>query len=265
MKIDFYKYQGTGNDFIIIDNRNLTFQATQSQIETLCHRRFGVGADGLILLENSPDADFKMVYYNSDGRLSSMCGNGGRCIAAFAMHLGIGKPAAMLRFTAVDGFHTAQIIETINQGFIVDLEMQPVHGIEQPNEYTVILNTGSPHFVRICHDVDSLDLMTEARKIRYSERFAAQGINVNYIQKTGDSLKVRTYERGVEDETYSCGTGVVASCLAADVLMQGFQPLQIITKGGILQVKAEKISEENYVNVHLIGPAVKVFEGQIEL
>lgn len=265
MKIDFYKYHGTGNDFIMIDNRNGTFQATQSQIEMLCHRRFGIGADGLILLENTPDADFKMVYYNSDGRLSTMCGNGGRCIAAFAMHLGIGKPEAMLRFTAVDGFHTAQIIETINQGFIVDLEMQPVHGIEQLDEHTVILNTGSPHFVRICHDLDSLDLVTEARKIRYSERFAAQGINVNYIQKTDDLLKVRTYERGVEDETYSCGTGVVASYLAADVLMQGFRPRQIITKGGTLQVKAEKISEGNYINVHLIGPAVKVFEGRIEL
>ncbi len=265
MKINFYKYQGTGNDFIMIDNRNGTFQATQPQIEMLCHRRFGIGADGLILLENTPDADFKMIYYNSDGRLSSMCGNGGRCIAAFAKHLGIGKQDAILRFTAIDGLHSAQIIETINQGFVVDLEMQPVHGIELTDEYTVILNTGSPHLVRICHDVDSLNLVSEARKIRYSKRFAAQGINVNYIQKIGDVLKVRTYERGVEDETYSCGTGVVASYLAADVLLQGFQPREIVTQGGILQVKAEKISEENYTNVHLLGPAVMVFQGFTEL
>ncbi|MCX7742932.1 MAG: diaminopimelate epimerase [Flavobacteriales bacterium] len=265
MKIDFYKYQGTGNDFIMIDNRDGKFYATQQHIELLCHRRFGIGADGLILLENAPEFDFKMVYYNSDGKLSSMCGNGGRCIAAFAKQLGIGKTKNCLDFLAVDGHHKAQIMEAIPHGFLVDLEMQPVQEIERVDEHTIILNTGSPHFVRISQDVDKLDLVAEARKIRYNERFMAQGINVNYIQKSGNSLKVRTYERGVEDETYSCGTGVVASYIAADVLLNAFQPDKILTKGGALQVKVNKIAPGNYLNIHLIGPAQKVFEGQIEL
>jgi diaminopimelate epimerase len=265
MDLKFYKYQGTGNDFVMIDNRNGLFSATQQQIERLCHRHFGIGADGLILIENSSDADFRMVYYNSDGRLSSMCGNGGRCIVAFAVHLGIAKPDSLLRFLAVDGLHVATIKQTIPHGFIVDLEMQPVHGIEQPNASTAILNTGSPHYVTLYNDLDSLDLIKEARAIRYNERFAAQGINVNFIQRDGPNLKVRTYERGVENETFSCGTGVVASYLAAEILLNGFKPDKILTKGGELQVTAEKISPGNYTQVHLIGPAVKVFEGKIPL
>lgn len=265
MKINFFKYQGTGNDFIMIDNRSEMFHATQQQIEWLCHRRFGIGADGLILVENTPEADFRMVYYNSDGRPSSMCGNGGRCIAAFAVHLGICKPDAPLRFMAIDGIHTAQMKETIQEGFIVDLEMQPVHGVEQPDASTAILNTGSPHYVMLCNDVESLDLIKEARAIRYNERFAAQGINVNFIQRDGSTLKVRTYERGVEDETYSCGTGVVASYIAAGVLINGFQPENIVTKGGTLKVTTKMSSPGNYTHVHLIGPAVKVFQGEIHI
>lgn len=265
MDFGFYKYQGTGNDFIMIDNRSGLFSATQQQIERLCHRRFGIGADGLILIENTPEADFRMVYYNSDGRLSSMCGNGGRCIAAFAVHLGIGKPDSLLRFLAVDGLHTAQMKQALPNGFLVDLEMQPVHGIELPDAGTAILNTGSPHYVTLCNDLDSLDLVKEARVVRYNERFAAEGINVNFIQRDGSNLKVRTYERGVEDETFSCGTGVVASYLAAEVLLHGFQPEKILTQGGALQVTAEKTSSGNYAQVHLIGPAVKVFEGKFQL
>ncbi len=265
MILEFHKYQGSGNDFIMIDNRNGLFSATQQQIEKLCHRRFGIGADGLILIENTLEADFRMVYYNSDGRLSSMCGNGGRCIAAFAVHLGIGKPDSLLRFLAVDGMHMATMKQAIPHGFIVDLEMQPVHGIEQPDAMTAILNTGSPHYVTLCNNIDSLDLIKEARAVRYNERFAAQGINVNFIQRDGSNLKVRTYERGVEDETFSCGTGVVASYLAAEVLLDGFKPKKILTKGGELQVTAEKISPRNYTQVHLIGPAVKVFDGKIQL
>lgn len=265
MHVNFYKYQGAGNDFIMIDNRNGVFSATKEQIEQMCNRHFGIGADGLILVENTSDADFKMVYYNSDGRLSSMCGNGGRCIAAFAIHLGICNHNSLLRFLAVDGDHTAKVMQSIPNGFLIDLEMQPVQGIEQLDDQTVILDTGSPHYVTLCSDIDSLNLVNIALDIRYNERFAAQGINVNFIQREGANLKVRTYERGVEDETLSCGTGVVASYLAAEVLLNGFKPEKILTKGGELQVTAEKKSPEYFTNVHLIGPAVQVFEGKIQL
>lgn len=263
MTLKFYKYQGAGNDFIMIDNRNAVFSTTKEQIEQLCNRHFGIGADGLILIENTTEADFKMMYYNSDGNLSSMCGNGGRCIAAFAIHLEICNPDSLIRFLAIDGIHTARIKQVIPNGFVVDLEMQAVQEIEQPDDQTAILNTGSPHYVILCKDIDSIDLIKEARTVRYNERFAIQGINVNFIQRDGPHLKVRTYERGVEDETLSCGTGVVASYLAAEVLLGGFKPEKILSKGGELQVTAEKKAGGCFTNIHLIGPAVQVFEGEI--
>lgn len=259
MKIRFYKYQGTGNDFILIDNRRLALpHDNQKLYEQWCHRRFGIGADGLILLEDADGYDFRMVYYNSDGRQSSMCGNGGRCIVQFAHDLGlIGNEA---RFIATDGPHSAKILNGI-----VELEMQNVAGVEL-TEGDYYLNTGSPHYVRFKKDnLMSTNLVDEARSIRYNERFKSEGTNVNLVQDAGEFLEVRTYERGVEDETYSCGTGVTAVaivnhiCSAADT----DYAQKIHTPGGNLEVRFRKVNDQTYTDVWLCGPATYVFEGEI--
>ena len=254
MQIQFFKYQGTGNDFVMIDDRTEQFPASKELIAHLCHRRFGIGADGLILLQNHPEYDFRMVYFNADGGEGSMCGNGGRCAVAFAKHLGIF--AAQTQFMAVDGLHEA----FIDEAGLVHLKMQEVEGIEN-NGKSFFLNTGSPHYVAWVEALTDFDVEKEGKAIRYNERFKAQGTNVNFMEKLAENhLLVRTYERGVEAETYSCGTGVTA-CALAYSLSGAQSPVAIRTLGGDLKVHFERVGAAQFRNIYLIGPAQKVFEG----
>lgn len=259
MRLHFYKYQGTGNDFILIDNRKNEIQLNSEQVKSLCDRRFGIGADGLMLLELEPGADFKMVYFNSDGNQSSMCGNGGRCITAFAKKMGLINDRT--KFIAIDGVHEA----VIHDGF-VSLKMNDVKSIENNGDH-YFLNTGSPHYVKFVEDVNSYNVFEEGKKIRYNERFSEEGTNVNFIEKKDDSVFVRTYERGVENETLSCGTGVTASALVAAIngAASGKNYCKISTLGGDLRVKFDKVLETNFYNIWLEGPAEFVFEGEIEV
>ena len=253
----FYKYQGTGNDFVMIDNRQKLFDKSNTKhIAFLCGRRFGIGADGLILLENHDELDFKMVYYNADGNESTMCGNGGRCLVAFAKQLGIVSDKAS--FEAIDGLHFAEI-----QNGIVKLQMQDVKTIEKHVNH-VFLNTGSPHHVQFEENITDFDIKTKGSKIRYGAPYNAEGSNVNFVKKIKDAtFAVRTYERGVEDETLSCGTGVTAVALAMNYLGETNQNLvKLQTQGGELQVSFKK-EGETYKNVYLIGPATFVFKGEI--
>lgn len=259
MTVKFYKYQGTGNDFVMIDNRAYGLMKERSMIEKICHRRFGIGADGLIYLQQKDGYDFEMVYFNSDGNESSMCGNGGRCLIQFAHDLGL--ISSHCNFMAIDGEHTGEILSDGR----VSLKMKDVDTIENYNN-DFVLNTGSPHYVQFANAVAQLKVVDEAQKIRYSDRFAAEGINVNFAEKkSSNELLVRTYERGVEDETYSCGTGVVASSLAfAAKSGVSMNEVKVETPGGSLQVKFEA-SGRGYKNVYLIGPALRVFEGSVEV
>ena len=259
MKIHFYKYQGTGNDFIIIDNRNwsLTDVAVE-KVKLLCDRRFGIGADGLMLLNPKTGCDFEMKYYNSDGRESSMCGNGGRGMVKFAYNLGIHN--STYHFLAADGVHEAEI-----DGEMVNLKMKDVNGIKE-YEGDFILNTGSPHYVKMVSDVMEYDVFNKGMEIRYSPEFAKEGINVNFVEEKGpDEIIVRTYERGVEDETLSCGTGVTASALVCHHNDAGYNEVTVITKGGKLTVKYDRIDENTFENIWLCGPAEKIFEGEVEI
>ncbi|MGZ4090461.1 MAG: diaminopimelate epimerase [Bacteroidia bacterium] len=260
MQLNFYKYQGTGNDFILIDNRSLSVSLTTEQIKFLCHRRFGIGADGLMFLELEPGFDFKMVYFNNDGNQSSMCGNGGRCITAFAKHLGLIDNKC--KFLAIDGPHEANIAENGT----VSLKMGDVKDVEVTPDY-YFLNTGSPHFVRTVSNIEDYDVVGEGKKIRYSERFKEEGTNVNFIEKKDDGIFVRTYERGVEDETYSCGTGVTAAALVAGMegMLNTKNTCLVKTLGGDLEVKFEKVLDRNFYNIWLQGPALLVFKGSIEI
>ena len=254
----FYKYQGTGNDFVIIDNRQKSFDKNNTKlIELLCDRRFGIGADGLILLENHDHVDFKMVYFNSDGNESTMCGNGGRCISAFAMHLGLIDKKGT--FEAIDGLHDVEF-----ENDLVKLKMQDVESINCFNDYTY-LDTGSPHYVTFRDDLEQLDVKTEGAKIRYNAIYKAEGTNVNFVKKANNStFKVRTYERGVEDETLSCGTGVTAVALAMYSIGETKENLvKLQTKGGDLQISFER-TNSGYKNIWLIGPAQFVYKGEIE-
>jgi diaminopimelate epimerase len=252
----FYKYQGTGNDFILIDNRNSQYQPSQEQIAGLCHRHLGIGADGLMLLELADGYDFRMVYYNSDGRESTMCGNGGRCITAFARHLKIIERSA--HFIAIDGPHTA----AIHPDGQISLQMQDVGTVDIREGYT-ILNTGSPHYVAWVRDVNAIDVFSEGKAIRNSPEFKLEGINVNFTQIVGDSISVRTYERGVEDETMSCGTGVTAAAIAATCHSTGTFNTHVATPGGKLQLSFTKNTPTSATDVLLTGPAVFVFQGVI--
>jgi diaminopimelate epimerase len=247
----FYKYQGTGNDFIMVDNRDGSFSVSQEYIEHLCHRRFGIGADGLILLQNDAEYDFRMVYYNADGHEGSMCGNGGRCTVRFAEDLGIFEENT--KFIAVDGEHIAKANKKA-----ITLQMGEVHSLERHEAYD-FMNTGSPHYVTYVTDIETFDVFSVGKNIRYSPEWVASGgTNVNFVEiLRDDTIYVRTYERGVEDETYSCGTGVTASVLSAYLRHSMKSPVNVITKGGNLQVSFN----EDFTDIHLIGPAIKVFEG----
>lgn len=256
--LHFFKYQGTGNDFILLDNREGAVELTISEIAQLCHRRFGIGADGLMLLEKKEGFDFYMRYYNSDGAESSMCGNGGRCIAAFAKRLGIVTKSA--KFLAIDGPHDALLLPDGR----VSLSMQDVTEITVSGN-GLILNTGSPHYVCWREEVASIPVLEEGRAIRNSDLFAAEGINVNFVARTETGLRMRTYERGVEDETFSCGTGAVAAAIAASGSETGDFETLIQTPGGLLSVRFHKAGSDKAKDVWLTGPAVAVFEGNIEL
>ncbi|MDI9357530.1 MAG: diaminopimelate epimerase [Phycisphaerales bacterium] len=260
MTLNFSKYTGAGNDLILIDNRTQNIKLSTQQINNLCDRHFGIGGDGLMLLENIKDYDFKMTYYNADGLESTMCGNGGRCMVMFAKHLDIIKKTCS--FYAIDGPHDAHIIDDTT----VALSMCAVDIILQKNNQ-FILNTGSPHLVTMTQNIDSLDVFTKARTIRYSPEFAKDGINVNFVEKINDqAIKIRTYERGVEAETLCCGTGVTAASLSQAVnLPIGQYRYLIKAVGGELQVTFDKIDTNKYRNIKLIGSALHVFSGTISL
>lgn len=258
MLLNFYKYQGTGNDFVMIDNRSEFFPKDDlALVSFLCDRRFGIGADGLILLESDRDTDFRMVYYNSDGRQGTMCGNGGRCIVAFAHHLGVVDQNAS--FMAVDGLHKATIADGI-----VSLEMQEVREIREKSN-SLFLNTGSPHHVQLVDRLKDFDVRREGAKLRYG-LYGEQGSNINFVNQTSeDTFHVRTYERGVEDETFSCGTGVTAVALAMYHTGRTNKDfVKIVTPGGHLQVKFRN-SENGYDQIWLTGPAQLVFKGEIDV
>lgn len=259
MTYTFFKYQGAGNDFVMIDNRTNIFSKDNTKlINKICDRKFGVGADGLILLESSPNYDFKMVYYNADGNESTMCGNGGRCIVAFAKQLNIIKNTT--RFIAIDGPHFATIEkESIN------LQMADIKTstIEKYAKYT-FLNTGSPHHVIFYDDISSLNIKELGRKIRYGAPYFEEGSNVNFVQQLNNNkFKVRTYERGVEDETLACGTGVTAVAIAAhNTNKTNATKIKLLVEGGSLEVNFD-FEKNAYTKVFLKGPAQLVFEGII--
>lgn len=260
----FYKYQGTGNDFVMIDDRSRTFPADDyALVRRLCERRRGIGADGLILLRTLPGYDFEMVYYNADGYLGSMCGNGGRCTVAFAKQLGVIQDKA--HFLAADGPHEA----TVAADGTVRLRMMDVAG-QQELPDGIFLNTGSPHIVRFlpASSLAEHNVYAEGRAIRFGEHFNERGgTNVNFVeepQQAGQPWQVRTYERGVEDETFSCGTGVTAVALAA-ARRGALSPVPLRTLGGDLAVSFQLHPDGSFTDVYLSGPAEFVFEGEMRL
>ncbi len=259
MQITFYKYEGTGNDFVMIDNRQNIFPKNNLQlIEKLCDRRFGIGADGLILLENDSANDFKMVYYNSDGNESSMCGNGGRCLMAFAKSLNVIENEAT--FIATDGLHEATILEN----GLVNLQMKDVSEVKIETDY-VFLNTGSPHHVMLVDDLENQDVKTIGAQIRYSDLYGKAGSNVNFVKQISENhFALRTYERGVEDETLSCGTGATAVAIAMNAIGKtNSHTIKLDVEGGQLEVSFDKV-DDRYINVFLKGPATFVFKGEVD-
>lgn len=258
MRFTFYKYQGTGNDFIILDNRQNNIILSVREVKHLCNRRFGIGADGLILLNLKEGYDFEMLYYNADGKESSMCGNGGRCLVKFAYELGIHKTNYFFR--AIDGDHEA----TIDENGWIYLRMKDVNGVKQYYA-DKILDTGSPHYIKSISNIYNYDVVKVGRDIRYSNGFKKEGINVNFVEGDHKGIFVRTYERGVEDETLSCGSGVTAAALIYAHNDNGFNRVEVKTLGGNLAVEFEKVGDEEFKNIWLCGPAELVFKGQIDV
>ncbi|CDS92291.1 Diaminopimelate epimerase [Sphingobacterium sp. PM2-P1-29] len=257
-KIKFSKYQGAGNDFILIDNRNLHFDSkNEDLIHKLCDRRFGIGADGLMLLQEKENFDFEMIYYNADGRQGTMCGNGGRCIVAYARDLGIIRDNTA--FLAVDGIHKANLDDKL-----IDLQMIDVHEINRDGDAYVI-NTGSPHYIIFENNLSDLDVFSAGYKIRNNTTYRDEGINVNFIEKEGESgYFLRTFERGVEDETFACGTGATAAAMtiALHENRNGQITIPIRVLGGQLYISFFK-EDFTFTEVYLKGPATFVFEGTI--
>jgi diaminopimelate epimerase len=260
MQVEFYKYQGTGNDFVMIDNRYNFFPKDNIQlIARLCDRRFGIGGDGLILLENDTETDFKMVYYNSDGNQSSMCGNGGRCLVAFAKKLNVIQDNTT--FIATDGVHHASVADN----GIVSLQMIDVADIKITPDY-VFMNTGSPHHIQLVDDLEHYNVKENGASIRYGELYGKQGSNINFVKKIDETtFSLRTYERGVEDETLACGTGATAVAIAMNVLGETkANSIDLNVEGGKLVVSFDK-KDGHFTNVFLKGPAEFVFKGTIEI
>ncbi|NNL93328.1 MAG: diaminopimelate epimerase [Saprospiraceae bacterium] len=258
MKLKFYKYHGTGNDFIMIDGMTspVNFDIlTRDKIANLCHRRFGIGADGLIILSPSKNHEFKMIYFNSDGNESTMCGNGARCLIKFASDLGhISKKCT---FEAIDGLHEGIV------GDLISVKMIDVLNVATFDKDFVI-DTGSPHYVKFVDKLDYDGFIKDAKSIRHNDTFDKEGINVNFVKIVDDGLEMRTFERGVEDETYSCGTGVVAAALVSHYADSEIgNDISVLTKGGELNVKFDR-NVEKFENIWLTGPAIKTFSGVIE-
>ena len=261
MRTEFFKYQGTGNDFVIIDNRNgHDLKLSLDQVKKLCDRKFGIGADGLMLLNEKPGFDFEMVYFNSDGRLGTMCGNGGRCLIKFAESIGIQKET--YKFIATDGEHEARI----DTNGIIYLKMNDVDMlVNHHGDYLV--DTGSPHYVKLVPQLATFDVVKKGREIRNSREFEKEGINVNFVEQLDepDKIFVRTYERGVENETLSCGTGVTAAALVCYHNENGFNEVEVKTLGGRLNVEFDRVDDGKFRNIWLCGPAERVFAGTIEI
>lgn len=262
--IPFFKYQGAGNDFILIDDRDgkVDILLNQEKIEQLCDRRFGIGADGLILMQKSMDgAGFFMKYYNSDGRQSTFCGNGGRCFISFANKLGVSN--GVFSFLGTDGVHSG----IKSQDGLIILSMNDVKEIMSLDDHSHTLYTGSPHYVSFVDDVEALNVFEKGRAVRNSEMFIKEGINVNFVQTISPSqILIRTYERGVEDETFACGTGVVASAIANAIRQDDYSgTCDVKAKGGDLKVTFDRNGIHDFTNVKLIGPAQEVFEGILSL
>jgi diaminopimelate epimerase len=261
VKIPFYKYQGAGNDFVLFDNRDLAINhSNPALVARLCDRRFGIGGDGAMFLQNKEGFDFEMVYYNSDGQPSSMCGNGGRCIVAFAKFLGVIDSET--EFLAVDGPHHAKISDS---GDWVSLHMIDVDTITRDAE-AYVLNTGSPHYVTLTSGLAAKDVYHDGYAIRYNDTYKAKGININFVEPNTNGYFVRTYERGVEAETYACGTGVtaVALAMAKHNNQTGSIATPIKVLGGNLNIRFN-YDGTRYTNIYLEGPAVQVFKGEVEL
>jgi diaminopimelate epimerase len=261
MELTFYKYEGAGNDFVLLDDRKMQFPDKRTDlVKFICDRRFGIGADGLMLLRPKTGYDYNMVYYNADGNESTMCGNGGRCLAAFAHKLGMIDRKAV--FTAIDGVHEAELL-TDNY---VRLKMTDVSEIETGKDF-YYLNTGSPHYVKFMPSINEMDVFNEGRKIRYNERFADLGTNVNFVQEYPDHISVRTYERGVENETLACGTGIVASVICSGIRKginhAGYSSI-VHARGGQLKVSFFR-HDSKISDIWLEGPATFVFKGTINL
>lgn len=264
-KIPFVKYHGAGNDFILIDNRKKEYHLSDSQIQLMCDRHFGIGSDGLIVLEQAEGADFQMIYYNPDASKDMMCGNGGRCIVAFAQGLGIINNKTI--FQAPDGIHKAEIISNKDNKSIIKLSLKDVEKIEQLSDGQ-FLSTGTTHFVCFVENLQTLDIKTKGREIRYDKRFAkTNGTNANFVEIVSETeLNIRTYERGVEDETLACGTGITASAIAyVEKYNTPHNPIIINSKGGQLKVYYTKTQSKTYSNIFLEGEAEKVFEGEFIL
>jgi diaminopimelate epimerase len=261
VKITFNKYQGAGNDFILVDNRQQAVDHHNVKlIANLCDRRFGIGADGIMFLQNKAGYDFEMVYYNADGQPSSMCGNGGRCIVAFAKHIGVIDKTT--NFLAVDGPHYAKIADS---GDWVSLQMIDVNQIKHDGE-AYVLNTGSPHYVVMAHHLEHKNVYQEGYIIRNSDTYKAEGINVNFAEPLEKGFFVRTFERGVEDETYACGTGVTAVALAMAKHYQQTGTIETPIKvlGGNLNIRFN-YDGHKFTEIFLEGPAKQVFVGEIEV
>lgn len=266
--IRFQKWQGAGNDFIIIDNRgSLAIQPGPQLIRDLCDRHFGIGADGLMLVGESKDYDFEMKFFNSDGYPAEMCGNGGRCIAAMARQLGIFTKKTT--FLTTDGVHEAEVIP----GDLIRLKMKDISNIElvkirklEPSGFgdAVWLNTGVPHLVIFVSDIDGINIQKAGRTYRNLKRFAPAGTNVNFVKILNQTLYVRTYERGVEGETLACGTGNVAAAIAVEwTFNAGLSEYDCIALGGRLKVSFNRPGKDQFTDVWLEGPAVKVFDGEV--